>query len=236
MPTRRAKNSRGQASRVSRTGRRQADLERELSAERRRSIFRTPRAARFSAPTIAITAGEGDLYRTRDPRNPLINDPRAPLGTRRGLILSRKTPRHGSRKHGSRHLQMLRRFGERLNREEETRRRRIAEQRSPLQNEFNAESAVEATPFNVPVNLETVEGHRPKREQLDHLPVAVPVRSFSSLFQREPEGTESNLYLSWRQHGPALHASRHLERTRDSQIKRRPRSRSQPRRPRSTSR
>jgi len=175
MPTKRARNSRGGPSRVSRTGRRQHDLEREMSAERRRSIFQTPRAATVGAPTIAMFEGEGALHRIRDPRNPLLTDPRAPLGTRRGLVLSRQTAHHGSRRHGSRHINRLRRFGERLNREEETRRRRIANQRSPLQNEFNVESAVEATPFNFPVNLETVEGERPKREQLERLPRATPV-------------------------------------------------------------
>ena len=43
MPTKRVKNNRGRPSRVSKTGRRQADLERELSADRRRILFQTPR-------------------------------------------------------------------------------------------------------------------------------------------------------------------------------------------------
>ena len=237
MPTKRARNSRGGPSRVSRTGRRQHDLEREMSAERRRSIFQTPRASRFSSATIAITAGEGNLRRTVNPINSLGTDPRAPIGTRQGLILSRQTAHHGSRRHGSRHLNMLRRFGERLNREEYTRHRRIANQRSPQQNEFNAAAAVEATPFNFPVNLEIVEGHRPKREQLERLPTATPVRSFDSLFERvQREGPESNLYSPWRQHGPRLQERRERNRSQKRAATGRRRSPSQPRRPRSTSR
>ena len=236
MPTKRARNSRGGPSRVSRTGRRQHDLEREMSAERRRTVFQTPRATTLAAPTLAMFAGEGGLHRIRDPRNPLLTDPRAPLGTRRGLVLSRQTAHHGSRRHGSRHLNRLSRFGERLNREEDIRRRRIANQREPLQNEFNEASAVEATPFNVPVNLETVEGHRSKREQLERLPIATPVRSFESLFERvQHEGPESNLYLPWQQYGPRLQERREWNRSQKRAVTRRRRSPSQPRRPRSRS-
>jgi len=223
-----AKNRRGRPSRVSKTGRRQADLEREMSAERRRQLLATPRAQRFGSAAAATLAGEGSMYR--------MADPRAPVGTRRGLILSRRTPHHGSRRHGSYHLAELRRFGESLNHREHAKRFGIAEQRTPGSHEFNAAAAVEANPFSESA-LEVELGTRPKREQLNGLPVAVPVRSFNTLFERvKQEGPESNLYLPWRQHGPELQARRHRSRSRTSRTKGRSRSRSQPRRPRSTSR
>ena len=228
----RARNSKGGPSRVSRTGRRQANLERELSAERRRALFRTPAASRLSGPTIAITRGEGELHRITDPRNPFRNDPRVPLGTRQGLILSRQTAHHGSRRHGTRHLNMLRRFGEHLNREEEKKRLRLANYRDPHMGEFNAGAAVEATPFNYPVNLETEHGHRPKREQ-HSLPQATRVGE-SALFERvRREGTEQNLFDTWTQHRPQLTSERNQFRRWMGNIKRRPPSPNEPRRPRS---
>jgi hypothetical protein len=218
-----AKNRRGRPSQVSKTGRRQSDLEREMSAERRRKIFTTRRAARFGMTAAATISGEGRLHR--------VDDPRAPLGTRQGLVLSRKTPHHGSRKHGSKYLATLRRYGEILNQREMNKPFGIAEQRLAAPHEFNAAAAVEASPFSESA-LEVALGSRPKREQLNKLPVAVPVRSFSSLFERvKDEGPETNLYLPWMVHGPSLQASRNRNRTRTSQSKGRPRSRSQPRRP-----
>jgi len=232
MPTKRARNSRGRPSRVSRTGRRQHDLEREFSAERRRALFQTPAAARLSAPALAITRGEGRLHRVVDPRNPSMRDPRVPLGTRQGLILSRQTAHQGTRRHGSRHLNTLRRFGETLNRREDERRRGIAEQRTPLEGEFNANSAVEAFPFNYPVNLEAETNSTPANGS--QLPISVPVRKLDSLFERvQHEGPESILYSGWTQHRPQLTSERNQFRRLMGVVKRKPPSPNEPARPRS---
>jgi hypothetical protein len=76
-------------------------------------------------------------------------------------------------------------------------------------------------------------GHRDKREQLNKLPVAVPVGP-SALFERvKNEGPETNLFLPWEFHAPELQRRRSRSRSRTRKEKGRSRSRSEPRRPRS---
>ena len=205
------------------TRRTHATLERDLESEGRRYMVRT--------------AGISHLLRTGVARR-VPHDPRAPLGTPLTVIDSRYH-RPGSHRHGSRHLNRLRRLSDRMNRRQTARNQRLANYRPATANN-NVSRSVEAVPFNELVELRaTPAGRRPKRERMNQLPVAraVSAGQYNTAFERvQGEGPESNLFLSYQQHGPELHRRRSRSRSRTSRRKRRPRSASQPRRPRSASR
>jgi len=204
-----------------RTERSRERSERALSAERRRTMLSQ------HGPAALRAMGQ---Y-TRVP-----HDLRTPLGTPTGVALPRQSHRSGTRLHGSRHLAQLNAADRRANARRTIKRRQIAAQRDARPGEFNESRSVEATPFNQVVNLTPFEGSRPKREQLNKLPVATPVRSLSAMFERvQHEGPETNLYLPWEQHGPRLQERRNWNRYQKRRATGRSRSPSQPRRPRSSS-
>jgi hypothetical protein len=208
------------------TRRSRRTLERELRAEQNRS-----NRARLATMGPATRRSTGLL------RYVAANS-RAPVGAPSGMVLARQlTSRPGTRRHGSQHTAILNRISERLERQQTARNRRLAESRMANE-ENNFTNPVEAVPFNVPINLHAVSaGHRDKREQLNQLPVSVPVRSFDALFERvKNEAPETNLYFPWMEHGPELQRRRSRSRSRTRREKRRSRSRSEPRRPRSSSR
>ena len=200
----------------------QRTLERELRAEQTRA-----NRARLASMGPASRRATGLLRRVE------ANN-RAPVGAPSGMVLARRlTSRPGSRSHGSDHLARLSRLEQRLNLRQSVRNRRLANSRmATALNNFT--NPLEAEPFNVSVNMRAVSaGHRDKREQLNRMPVAVPVRSFDALFERvRDEGPESNLYGPWVQYGPILHRRRSRSRSRTRREKGRTRSRSESRRPR----
>ena len=197
-------------------------LERELRSEQNRT-----NRARLATMGPATRRSTG-LLRYVDTNS------RAPVGTPSGMVLARRlTSRPGTRPHGSEYLARLNRISRRLDRQQTARNRRFAESRMANE-ENNFTNPVEAVPFNEPINLHATSGHRDKREQLNRLPVSVPVRSFDALFERvRDEGPETNLYMPWMRHAPELHRRRSRSRSRTRRAKRRSRSRSEPRRPRS---
>jgi len=204
-----------------RSGRSLERSERALSAERRRTALE-----RYGPSTLRAMGA----YRR------VQHDLRTPLGTPSGVANPTQEHRPGTRLHGSRHLALLNASNRRAEHRKTIRRRKLAEQRPPRPDEFNESRAVEATPFNVPVNLQVTRGRRPKREQINRLPVATPVRSTGALFERvQHEGPETNLYLPWEQHGPRLQERRNWNRYQKRLATGRSRSPSQPRRPRSHS-
>jgi len=203
----------------------QRTLERELRAEQNRS-----NRMRLSSMGPSAQRATGLV------RYASMNS-RAPLGTPSGYVLARQTGRPGSRSHGSRHLNRLRRLNQTLNQRQTVRNRHLAESR--MANAYNNVSdPVIAIPFNEVVDLQAEAGFRPKREQLNQLPLAMPVRSFDSVFPErvKDEAPETNLYFPWRLHGPELQDRRRRSRSRTRREKGRQRSRSAPRRPRSHSR
>ena len=204
-----------------RTARNQERSERGLSLERRRAMLER------HGPSVLRAMG---MYR-RVPGNQ-----RAPLGTPTGVALPSQQHRPGTRLHSSRHMAALNAYDRRAALMRTIRRRSIAAQREPANGEFNYNRAVEATPFQHEVELEAEYGGRHRRERLNQLPIALPIRGATDMTERVlHEGPETNLYLPWQQHGPALQARRHRSRSRTSRRKGRSRSRSQPRRPRSSS-
>jgi hypothetical protein len=204
-----------------RTARNQEHSERGLSAERRRALVE-----RHGPATLRAMG----LYRR------ISGNQRAPLGTPTGVALPSQQHRPGTRLHGSRHMAALNAYNRRAALMRTIRQRSIAPQRAPANGEFNYNRAVEATPFQHEVELEAEYGGRPRRERLNQLPIALPVQGATDMIERvQHEGPETNLYLPWEMHGPALQARRNRSRSRTSRRKGRPRSRSQPRRNRSTS-
>jgi len=177
------------------------------------------------------TVGTSELVRRGLARR-IPYDPRNPLGTP-GTVFESRYHRPGSHRHGSVHLNRLRRLGERMDRRITARRRGLANYRPATNKNFVSNSVV-AIPFNEPVNLQVVPaGYRDKRERLNQLPVAVPVGP-SALFERvKNEGPETNLFLPWEFHAPELQRRRSRSRSRRRRAKGRSRSRSEPRRPRS---
>ena len=195
--------------------------ERALSAERRRAML-----AQHGPSTLRSM---GQYIR-------VPHDLRTPLGTLSGVALPRQSHRSGTRLHSSRHLAQLNAANRRVEKRRTIKRRQIAPQRNARPGEFNETRSVEALPFNQVVNLTPVEGSRPKKEQLNKLPVAMPVRSLSAMFERvQHEGPETNLYLPWEEHGPRLQERRNWNRYQKRRATGRSRSPSQPRRPRSSS-
>jgi len=135
---------------------------------------------------------------------------RAPTGAPSGMVLARQlTSRSGTRPHGRQYSAHLNRVSQRLERRQAARNRRLAESRIANE-ENNFTNPVEAVPFNEPINLQAMPaGRRDKREQLNQLPVSVPVRSFDALFERvKNEAPETNLYFPWMEHGEELQRRR----------------------------
>jgi hypothetical protein len=192
--------------------------ERDLSRERRNAM-----TSRYGPSTLRAM---GEHVRIR-------RDPRAPEGTPTEVIQPRQPHRSGTRLHSSRHLAQLNAVNRRTNTRKNIKRRRIAEQRLPNMGEFNEEAAIHAEPFNIPVNLETFNGSPTEFGETISVPISVPIRSISAMFERAPQGTEQNLYDAWTQHRPGLVSDRDQFRRHMSVIKRMPVSPDEPRRPRS---
>ena len=197
----------------------QETLERELRAEQTR--MNRERLSRMGPASRRATG----LIRHVSPNS------RAPLGAPSGSVLARQTGLSGTRRHGSRHMSRLMAFSELLDRRNAIRRNPLANSR-PATSQNNVTESVNAHPF-----AEVVErahsGHRPKKERMNQLPVAVPVRSFNSLFPVRAPHNESDGYIASQMHGPWMHAARARSRSRRRRAKGRARSASEPRRPRS---
>ena len=112
------------------TRRTHATLERDLESEGRRYMLRT--------------AGISHLLRTGVARR-VPYDPRAPVGTPITVIDSRYH-RPGSHRHGSVHLNRLRRLSARLDRRQTARNQRLANYRPATANN-NVSRSVNAVPF-----------------------------------------------------------------------------------------
>ena len=105
---------------------------------------------------------------------------------------------------------------------------RIAEQREPQPGNL-FENAAEATPFSENA-IEAMTGFRPKKEQLNSLPVATALESSYPLM--DPRRVETNIFLPWNHHRARLASEQQTRRNRTAREKGRSRSRSQERRPR----